>query len=195
MSRIRRRRKAKRIYSPAKMKILLLLQAGVALSFAGTVGKQFRILGELKNEWNGIDRQYLYRIVREFHIDRLVSMIDNEDGTTTAVLTEKGKKRALTFNFGTMKIKVPEIWDGFWHIVIFDIPEKYKVARLSLRDKLLDLGFFQYQKSVYIFPYACQDEVDFISQFFKVGRYVRCGILKHITNEAELLLQFNLKRS
>lgn len=189
----------KRFYSPLKAKILLLLQAGVALSFAGgTLGKQFRILGELAEEWKEIDRRYLYRVVREFKYDRLISLNDNEDGTATAVLTEKGKKRALTFNFKKMKIKVPGVWDGFWHIVIFDIPEKYKWARLALRDKLLDLGFFQCQKSVYIHPFPCEDEVEFISQFFEVGRYVRYGILKRITNEAELLLYFNhlnLKKS
>jgi len=197
--RTRRRKRAKRIYSPAKMKILLLLQAGVALSFAGTtLGKQFRILEELRDEWKEVDRRYLYRIMREFQLDRLVSLTDNGDGTTTAVLTEKGKKRALTFNFGKMKIKAPEAWDGFWHVVIFDIPEKYKWARLALRDKLLALGFFQCQKSVYIHPFPCEDEVDFISQFFEIGRHVRYGILQHITNEAELLLHFshlNLKKS
>ena len=190
------RRKKKRIYSPTKMRILLLLQAGVALSFAGrTLGKQFRILGELADAWKNIDRQYLYRIVREFYDDRLVSMMDNVDGTTTAVLTEKGKRRAITFNFGKMKIREPKKWDGLWHIVIFDIPEKYKQARLSLRDKLLAFGFFQCQKSVYIHPFSCESEVDFISNFFKVRRYVRYGIMKHITNEAELLLYFNLKKS
>ena len=93
-----------------------------------------------------------------------------------------------------LKIQAPDIWEGLWHIVIFDIPEKYKLARLSLRDKLLNLGFLQYQNSVYIYPHACCDVVDFIIEFFKVRRYVRYGILTHITNEAELLLYFNLKR-
>lgn len=199
MPKKRQKKKVKRIYSPVKMKILLLLQAGVALSFAGgTLGKQFRILGDLMDSWKDVDREYLSKIVREFYVGRLISMTDNKDGTTTAVLTEKGKKRALTFNFKKMKIKVPDVWDGFWHVVIFDIPEKYKWARLALRDKLLALGFFQCQKSVYIHPFPCEDEVEFISQFFEVGRYVRYGILKHITNEAELLLYFNhlnLKKS
>lgn len=190
----KKKKGAKRIYSPTKMKILLLLQAGVALSFAGTLPKQFRILGELSDEWKDVERAYLSRIVREFYTDRLVSMTENEDGTITAVLTEKGKKRAITFNFSRMKVKVPEVWDGLWHIVIFDIPEKYKTARLSLRDKLLALGFFQCQKSVYIHPFSCEDEVDFISNFFEVGRYVRYGVMKRITNEAELLLRFNLKK-
>ncbi len=190
----RRSNRTKRIYSPLKRKFLLLLQAGVALSFAGTIGRQLRVLEEVSEEWKDIDRTYLKQIVREFYVERLVSMADNTDGTTTVILTEKGKKRALTFNFEKMKIKTPEAWDGFWYVVIFDIPEKYKRARLALRDRLLDLGFFQCQKSVYIHPFPCEDEVEFISQFFEVGRFVRYGILKHITNEAELLLRFNLKK-
>ncbi len=195
LQRDRKKKKgAKRIYSPTKMKILLLLQAGVALSFASTLPKQFRILGELADEWKDVERTYLSRIIREFYTDRLVSMTENEDGTITAVLTEKGKKRVITFNFSRMEVKVPEVWDGLWHMVIFDIPEKYKTARLSLRDKLLTLGFFQCQKSVYLHPFSCEDEVDFISNFLEVGRYVRYGVMTHITNEAELLLRFNLKK-
>ena len=187
-------RKPKRLYSPIKQRVLLLLQAGVALSFAGTIGRQMRILGDIAREWKEVDRNYLKQIVREFYVDRFVSERENADGTKTIILTEKGKKRSITFNFSRMKIKAPEVWDGLWHMVIFDIPEKYKWARLSLRDKLLGLGFFQCQKSVYIHPFSCQDEVDFISQFFEVGRYIRYGILTHIANEAELLLYFNLKK-
>lgn len=164
------------------------------MSFAGTIGRQIRILKEAAEEWKDIDRQYLCRIVREFHRGRLVSMQENKDGTSTAVLTEKGKKRAITFNFGSMKIPVTTVWDGLWHVVIFDIPEKYKMARDSLRDKLLQLGFVHCQKSVYVYPYPCRDEIDFIVEFFKVRSYVRYGILTHITNEEEILLFFGLTR-
>lgn len=190
----KKKRKPGRIHSPVKQRVLLLLQAGVALSFSGTLGRQVRILGDIAREWKEVERNYLRQIVREFYWDRLVSEKENPDGTKTLVLTEKGKKRALTFNFGKLKVKVPDSWDGLWHIVIFDIPEKYKWARLALRDKLLDLGFFQCQKSVYIHPYPCRDEVDFVVEFFRVRRFVRYGILAHITNEAELLLYFNLAK-
>src|SRR3989338_4924386 len=189
-----KKRKPKRIYRPGQQRKLLLLQAGVALSFAGTLGKQVRILGDIPREWKEVNKIYLRQIVREFYVDRLVSEQESADGTKTLTLTEKGKRRAISFNFGRMKLKVPDTWDGLWHIVIFDIPEKYKWARLSLRDKLLGLGFFQYQKSVYMYPHACRDEIDFIVEFFKVRRFVRYGVLKEITNEAELLLYFNLQR-
>lgn len=190
-----RKRRAKRVYSPTKLRIMLLLQAGVALSFAGTIGRQFKVLKEFSDEWKDIDRQYLHRIVREFYVDRLVSEKENGDGTKTLVLTEKGKKRALTFNFQTLTIPKQERWNELWHCVFFDIPEKLKLKRHALRAKLYDLGFYHWQKSVFVHPYPCRDQIDFVVEFFGIRRYVRYGVLTNITNEAELLLHFGLTRT
>src|SRR3989338_4224459 len=96
------KRKVKRIYSPLKRKVILLLQAGVALSYAGTIGRQLRIVGETSREWKGIDSEYLKQIVREFYEDRLVNEQEHGDGTVSIVLTEKGKERALTFSIDTL---------------------------------------------------------------------------------------------
>ena len=191
---MQRKRKVKRIYSPTKLRILLLLQAGVALSFAGTIGRQLRILGELAQEWKDIDRQYLRQIVREFYRDRLVSERENSDGTKTILLTEQGKKRALTFNERTLTIPVPKEWNALWHGVFYDIPEKFKLQRHAFREKLRDLGFFPWQKSVFVHPYPCRDEIDFIVELLEVRPYVRYGVLTYLTNEAELLLHFKLKK-
>lgn len=188
-------RKRKRIWSPTKRKILLLLQAGIALSFAGTLGRQYKILSEISDEWRKIDRQYLYRLVHEFMHERLISMRENDDGTMTAVLTEKGKKRALTFNIDTLKLPTDEKWNGCWHGVLFDISEKSKSAREALREKLRELGFYPLQKSVFVYPYPCREQIDFIVEFFGVRRFVRYAVLTDISNEAELLLHFGLSPS
>src|SRR3989338_6953433 len=103
----KKRRKAGCVYSPIKQRVLLLLQAGVALSFAGTLGRQVRILSDIACEWKEVERNYLRQIVREFYENRLVSEKENIDGTKTIILTERGKKRAIAFNFNTIKIKVP----------------------------------------------------------------------------------------
>jgi len=192
MTNVRGRKKLKRIYSPVKQKILLLLAVGVGLSFAGTIGKQLRIIKEISREWKTIDRNYLKQIVREFYADRLISMKKNADGTITTLLTEKGKERALTFKIDSLRIPKPAKWDGRWHGVMFDIPEKYKFARHALRKKLRDLNFYHWQKSVYIHPYPCRDQVDFVVEFFGIRSHVRYGALTNITNEEELLLYFNL---
>ena len=74
----------------------------------------------------------------------------------------------------------------------FDIPEKFKIARNALREKLNDLGFLKYQKSVFIYPYECKDEIDFIIEFFEVKPFVRYIIAEKIDNELDFKKKFNL---
>jgi phenylacetic acid degradation operon negative regulatory protein len=40
-------------------------------------------------------------------------------------------------------------WDGIWRLVIFDIPEKHKRVRDTLRRRLKEWGFHAWQKSVW----------------------------------------------
>lgn len=44
-------------------------------------------------------------------------------------------------------------WDGYWTLVSYDIPEKEKVKRNYLREKLRTIGFGKWQRSVYISPH------------------------------------------
>ncbi len=180
------------MYSPLKQKILLLLSAGVALSFAGTLGRQWRIVEDVSREWKSINRRYLYRAVREFRDKKFVRVKENANGNVSIFLTEKGRERVLTFDDERMRIEKPSRWDGKWHAVLFDIPEKNKNAREAFRFKLRELGFYRWQKSVFVHPYPCNEQIDFISAFFNVRIYVRYAVMSYITNEAELRLHFNL---
>lgn len=82
--------------------------------------------------------------------------------------------------------------DGKWRLVVFDIPEKIREGRRALREKIRELGFHELQKSVWIFPYECKNEIDFIVEFFNLRKYVRFGILESIDNELHLKKIFNL---
>ena len=181
------------IISPVKRKFLLLLAAGFALSFSRSIGRQLKILEDVPREWREIDRQYLYRLVREFKDERLVDYREETDGSISVVLTDKGKLKTLRFNMDLMRIDKPSRWDGFWRIVFFDVPEKRRKARDALRDKLKELNFHELQKSVFIHPYPCQDQINFIVEFFEIRNSVRLAEAKNITNESELKLHFGLK--
>jgi len=183
----------RKISSPIKQKILLLLGAGVALGFAGSPRQYFRVLKTTTKAWKAIDEDYLRRTVREFYRERLVSRVENTDGTTSIVLTDKGKLRVLEFNIYQLKIKKPQKWDGKWRIVMFDIPEKLKSKRDVLREKLKDLKFFELQKSVFVHPYPCLEEINFLAEFYQIRKFVKCGELIQLTNEAELKIHFKLK--
>ena len=185
--------KNKRIYSPVKRKILLLLQAGIALGISSSPRTQRRVFKVVKREWENIDRQYLYRTIKEFKEDRLVDYHDDENGNTHIVISERGKKRVLDFKIDEMKIERPDKWDKKWRVVFFDVPEKKRWARDAIREKLKELEFHELQKSVFIHPFNCNNEINFIIEYFEVRRYVRTGELINLTNEEELMLHFKLK--
>jgi len=190
-------RKYKRKYkksfrSPAKRKILLLLQAGFAMSLTPSPIAHGYVLRELGKEWKEVDRDYLKRCIREFNNEKLVEYQKKPNGTTRVILTKQGNEYALEYKIDEIKIKRPEIWDKKWRIVIFDIPEKRKNTRNALRHKIQELGFRELQKSVFIFPFPCESEIEFIVEFFKIRWYVRYAEISKITNEEELKLDFGL---
>lgn len=181
-----------KIASETKQKILLLLLAGIALGFSRSPRNYFKILESVSQDWRKINREKLYRAMREFYKERMVDYKEKSDGTVEIVLTENGRKKALQFKIDEMKIKKPKRWDKIWRIVIFDIPERRKAAREALRKKLKELGFQELQKSVFIHSYECEDEINFIIEVFDLRSYVRFLRVNSITNEAQLKIRFNL---
>jgi len=177
--------------NPIREKILLLLHAGVSLGFTYHPGRQYRVLKSLRREWQKIDEKKLKQEIRNLYKSRLIEAKENPDGSFTYILTEKGKLKVLTYQFQEMRIK-RENWDGKYRLVIFDIPEKLKKARDALRWKLKELGFYELQKSVFVFPYECKNEIDFVIEFFNLRRYVRYGVLEFIDNDLHLKKIFGL---
>jgi len=66
----------------------------------------------------------------------------------------------------SLEIKKPKKWDGKWRIVVFDIIEMKKIHREAFRGKLKELGFRPLQKSVWIHPFNCKDEINLLRKFF-----------------------------
>lgn len=133
----------------------------------------------------------VYATLKRLQRKRLVEIIEKEDKTIIRI-TEEGKKRLLEYSFEDMEIKKPKKWDGKWRIIGFDIPEKYKRAREALRAKLINLGFTRLQKSLFVYPYQCKDEIEFVSEFFQVYKYTTFIEANYITNENYLKVRFGI---
>lgn len=80
-------------------------------------------------------------------------------------LTEKGKKKAGIFQIDNLKIKKPKKWDKKWRLVMFDISDLRKIDREAFRGKLKRLEFYLFQKSVWIYPFDCQAEIELLREF------------------------------
>lgn len=116
-----------------------------------------------------------------------------EDGGKQVQLTEKGKKTLLKYLTNDLLIEIPKLWDKKWRVVIFDIPETRKLARNVLREKLKELGFLKIQKSVFIFPYECQKEIDFLRKSYEIEQHVLYMVVESIETDVNLVSYF-LKR-
>lgn len=177
---------------PTTKKVLLLLGGGLALGLARSPRQYFRVVKGIGDEWQKINREKLNKAIKQLYKSKLVNFKENPDGTTTLVINDSGKKKALTYQLDDMEIKKPKTWDHYWRIVIFDIPEKHKQAREALRGKLQQLGFYKLQKSIFVLPYECKNETDFIIEAFGIRPYVRYILAKHIDNEIHLKKLFDL---
>lgn len=63
-------------------------------------------------------------------------------------LTGSGQKQ-LFASFPALEL-AGKTWDGFWHLVIFDIPENRRRERDALRRRLVKMGFGRLQDSIYL---------------------------------------------
>jgi len=181
-----------KLRSKTKKKILLLLLAGLVIGLSKSRGTTRRILRAIPKELEKIDREYLYRALREFKTRRLIEYKEQLDGIISVTLSRNGERIAMRYSLDTLVIPTPQKWDKKWRLVIFDIPEKKRAGRNALRDKLRDCGFKEWQHSVFVYPYPCENEIDFIIEVFDLRPYVRYAEVTYLTNEAELRLSFNL---
>lgn len=177
---------------PVGKKTLLLLSAGLTLSLTRRPDAYFRIIKIAAKEWRKINERSLREAIKKLYLSKIIDYRENDDGTVKLVLTEAGRKRALVYNLDKIEIKKPLRWDGLWRVVAFDVPEDKKRGRMALALKLKEIGFYPMQKSVFIHPYECKDEVDFIVEIFDLEPYVRFLRVKDIDIEFDLKNKFRL---
>ena len=75
---------------------------------------------------------------------------------------------------------------------MFDIPMRFTKGREALRYHLKKLNFFQFQKSAWIYPYPCEDEIIFIADFFGLGKHVEILTVESILRDKKVKKYFHL---
>lgn len=87
-------------------------------------------------------------------------------------LTQKGEIELRALTAHEVKVAKPRRWDGKWRILVFDIPEERKALREKIRRSLVAIGFHMLQKSVWIFPYDCEDFIALLKADLEVGGHM-----------------------
>ncbi len=107
-------------------------------------------------------------------------------------LTTAGEKELALYETKNKPINRPKKWDGKWRIVIFDIWERRRNMRDTIRRYLSHLGFVYLQNSVWVFPYECREVVDLLKTRHKLRPAVIYIVAESIENDRFLRKKFGL---
>ncbi len=107
-------------------------------------------------------------------------------------LTVEGKKLLEAIEIQDITIKKSPRWDSIWRLVSYDIPENFKHQRNWFRNSLKQWGFKQIQKSLWVLPWECEQEVAVITHYLRVSPYVIVMQTDHLPREKQLKEYFNL---
>jgi DNA-binding transcriptional regulator PaaX len=172
-----------------KEKILLSLLAGIAFGCSITPQQQSRVLKDFAKIWKSSPKK-LSNEIRNLKKSELIKKVTKtKGGNYNLELTEKGKQKAREYAMlKQLKVKNKN-WDGKWRMLIFDVPERLRNGRNALRWKIRKLGFYELQQSVFVIPYECKGETDFIVKYFNLEPFVYYGILEIAGDEINAKLR------
>jgi len=171
--------------------VLALASIPVLILGAGAMGNAVQCFKMFKGSKRYSNKQ-IRSAINSIRHQKLIEYVTDKNGTTRIKITKKGETRLRSFSIDLIEIKKPKKWDGKWKLVMFDIPMRFTKGREALRYHLKDLNFFQFQKSAWIYPYPCEDEIIFISDFFGVGKYVEVLTVEDILRDEKLKKYFCL---
>ncbi len=176
------------------MKKKKLAQIGRLVSLGGEgINLAQRILCAVAFGENLSKPAYKSRMAQKtFYNMRRYRFIRRTKDNSSYVLTPKGEKKLQFILIDEVVIKNPKKWDGKWWLVMYDLPIRFKKARNAFRWKLQDLGFFQFQKSAWAYPYPCEREMLFVADFYGVRKHIAILEVNKIFDDSKMRTHFGL---
>lgn len=161
---------------------------------ARTYNQQTVSILQLVMEKPGISTRELYKEIgskqpyKDFYnnIYRLLDqeLLEREENNKGIILKISSEGKKVLSRLKPQK-------DGIWKLVIFDIPEKQKKVRSVLRAKLKQLRFQKWQNSIWISPYALDNEIEAELNQLAKHYFVRLIKTRDINYTQDLEKMFN----
>ncbi|MDP2909455.1 MAG: CRISPR-associated endonuclease Cas2 [bacterium] len=94
------------------------------------------------------------------------------------ILTKAGEEKVLKIKYKFAERKRRE--DGQWIMLMYDIPSNRNKERHLLRRDILNLGFQQLQKSIWVCPFDILKETEEITDFLHLSKFIRIFLIKEV---------------
>lgn len=170
--------------------VLAAVAIGSIVSAAAIVPGLFVALGKLHKMGVIPDLIKEENVKRAFMRMRKQKLITVKNGRY--VLTAQGEYTLAREGFLQLIQPKPRRWDGKWRVLAFDLPNSRTRERNTLRDILHANGFALLQKSMWVYPYPCDDFVAMIKTKLKIRPFVLYMIVDSIENQERLEYAFGV---
>ena len=160
-----------------------------------TVPVAYGIISKLVKEFkNGpVHDVKIKRSIKALEKRGVISVV-NKGSEVYVSVTDGNYEKVLRYSIKKLLDirKASKTWNGKWYVVFFDVPEIQKNKRDGLRRFLKFIGFLAYQKSVYIFPFECRQEVELIKKIVESGKYLKYIVAEEIEDESRFRSNFSI---
>lgn len=169
-----------------------MVAAGGVLSLAVILSGPniLKILAALKRDYDKSSKQRMRDAIRQLERKKIIEF--QKKGYEIYVkLTKKGERQILKYKLDELKFKRAKEWDGKWRIIAFDIPEKFGKARRAVSVILKQAGAYQFQKSFFVYPDDCEDDIRFIAEIYGVRLFVK--FIEAVRIDSEFIVKHHFK--
>lgn len=120
--------------------------------------------------------------------------IRESDNQKYLKITKKGQSKLNSIRLEGEEALVPNTWDGFWRIIILDIPEERKSEREALRYLLKKANFICVKNTVWISPHPYEHLFTNIKKDLNLGNKLMIIVTDKLDPETNLAFIKALKK-
>jgi DNA-binding transcriptional regulator PaaX len=170
--------------------ILRLVHAGVLIGTYVTAPNVVQVI-DMFNPEGVTERNRIWKAIKYLEEKNRIRIV-YKGNERILTMTSDGHVALSEIAIDELAIPKPRWWDKKWRLVMFDIPVSHEKHRHPFRGKLEEMGYVQYQRSVFVHPYESRKEVFAIAEFYGVADHVRYLVVEEMTDVRELARRFGL---
>ncbi len=140
--------------------------------------------------WGHFNKRILKANLRRLQKSGVIEESENA-GEIIYKISEKGKFKLFKYRLDDMNLNRTS-WDKKWRLVAYDIPKGKKNKAEAFRTLLKKMNFMQLQKSLWLTPYSCNNEIEFLKQIYYLDNHVSILTVSEIEGESEYRKYFGI---
>jgi len=152
----------------ARIVLGIVIIAGIIplIAVAPGLGYAFKYYGVHKRLQN---KTYLNNVLSRLKQSGYI-VFEERHGRRYVRITNDGREYFYKKRTALLFRQKKRPWDGYWRIVMFDIPEKQRGLRNVLRNELSEVGFKKLQGSVWVSPDECEEYIRLLKADKRIGK-------------------------